>query len=110
MAAYYAVQFCRDAGFYYIIFQGDASQVVQEINQSSPNYTIDCHFTESIQQEIIFFRTTKFVQMPRVYNTVAHELAKEAVRNKFECVWLEEISPSIFTIVCMALFGPQILY
>jgi hypothetical protein len=80
--------------------------VVQEVNQSSPNYTTAGHFIESIQQDLIFFRATKFVHVLRICNNVAHDLAKEAIRNKVECVWLEEIPSSIFTIVCKELFGP----
>jgi hypothetical protein len=110
MAAYYAVQFCREVGFFDVILEGDASQVVQEINQNSPNYTTAGHFIESIQHDIIFFRATKFVQVLRICNKVTHELAREAIRNKVECVWLEEISPSVFFIVCRELSGHQTLY
>jgi hypothetical protein len=84
--------------------------VVQKINQNSPNYTTSGHFIESIQQDLIFFRATKFVHVPRICNKVAHKLAREAIRNKVECVWLEEIPPSIFSIVCRELSGPYTLY
>jgi hypothetical protein len=79
--------------------------VVQEINQNSPNYTTAGHFIESIQHDLIFFRATKFVHVPRICNKVAQKLAKKAIRNKVECIWLEEISQSIFSIVCRELSG-----
>jgi hypothetical protein len=75
---------------------------------SSPNYTTAGHFIESIQQDLIFFRTTKFVHVPRICNRVAYDLAKEAIRNKVEFVWLEEIPSSNFTIVCRELSAPRL--
>jgi hypothetical protein len=32
MGALYAVQFCKEIGFFYVLFEGDANTVVKEIN------------------------------------------------------------------------------
>jgi len=45
------------------------------------------------------FRAAKFSFSPRECNEAAHNLAKEATRNKIERYWLEECPFSILDIV-----------
>jgi len=70
MAAFHAIQFSREAGFFEVIFEGDAVQVVNEVNmQDSPNFTIAGHFIEGIQQELTYLRAAHFIHVPRVCNS-----------------------------------------
>jgi ribonuclease HI len=71
MAAFHAIQFSREAGFFEVIFEGDAAQVVNEVNmQNSPNFTIAGHFIEGIQQELTYLQAAHFIHVPRVCNSV----------------------------------------
>jgi hypothetical protein len=55
MAALWAVLFCKECGFLDVIFEGDASQVVNEIHSKPPFLSTTSHLIESISQEILSF-------------------------------------------------------
>jgi hypothetical protein len=94
-----SIQFSKEVGFFDVIFEGDAAQVVSEIN-SDPHFLSRIgHFTESIHMDKIGFRSISFVFAPRDSNTAAHTLAKEAACNKLDLCWLEDISRNISSIV-----------
>jgi hypothetical protein len=52
MAAYEAVVFCKEVGFYDIILEGDAKQVVDDVNSRTPNQNVAGHFVEGIIMEM----------------------------------------------------------
>jgi ribonuclease HI len=53
MATTHAVIFSKEVGFFDVIFEGDALQVVQEIQSTSPHACNFGHFVESIKQELV---------------------------------------------------------
>jgi hypothetical protein len=83
MGALYAVQFCKEIGFFYVLFEGDANTVVKEINLA-PHFFLSKfgHFIETIHDEMQSFKLAKFSFTPRECNMAAHTLANEATRNK----------------------------
>jgi ribonuclease HI len=84
MAALCAMNFCKEAGFFEVLFEGDATQVVKEINSAPPFLSKIGHFIKSIHSEMSWFRSVVFSFIPRECNTAAHTLAKEATRQKIE--------------------------
>jgi hypothetical protein len=48
MAALEAILFCKQAGFFIVLLEGDAKQVVNEVNHGSINMSIGGHFIEGI--------------------------------------------------------------
>jgi ribonuclease HI len=94
-----AMHFCQEAGFFDVWFEGDAASMVKKINSSPPFLSKIGHFIESIHAELVNFRAAKFSFIPRECNEAAHNLAKEAKRNKIEQYWLEECPLSILNIV-----------
>jgi hypothetical protein len=46
MAALEAVAFSMEAGFFDVVFEVDALQIVQDVNSSSPNLSRMGHFVE----------------------------------------------------------------
>jgi hypothetical protein len=40
VGALYAVQFCKDVGFFYVLFEGNANTVVKKINSAPPFFFI----------------------------------------------------------------------
>jgi hypothetical protein len=91
--------FSKDVGFFDVIFEGNALQVVREIN-SDPLYA-SCigHIVESIKHELVFFRFSCVVYAHRETNCAAHNLAKEVISCRQIVVSLEDIPSSILSIV-----------
>lgn len=102
MAAMEACLFCKEVGFFDIILEGDALQIVLEIkliNSGLPFLSRFGHFIDSINRELSSFRSTKFVHVPRELNSAAHVLAKEASLHCLDHVWLEETPSGISDVV-----------
>jgi hypothetical protein len=99
MAALHAILFSREVGFFDVVFEGDALQVVRDINSAPPYSSRIGHFIESINQELGCFRSSSVVFVPRECNVAAHTLAKEAVSRRLTAVWLEETPSCILSAV-----------
>jgi ribonuclease HI len=82
MAALSAMYFCREVGFFEVILEGDAIQVLQAINSDPPFLSKFGHFIESIHHEKRNFKSVDFSFIPREGNAVAHALAAEASKQK----------------------------
>jgi hypothetical protein len=80
IAALYAMQFSKEMRFLDAVFEGDAAQVVKEINSAPPYGSRVGHFLENIHIEKGYFRSVSFVFTPRECNAAAHVLAREASR------------------------------
>jgi ribonuclease HI len=107
MAAIYAVLFCKEVGFLDVIFEGDALQVVREMNSKPPYASRIGHYVESFQQERVGLRYSTFAHAYREANGVAHALARYAISCKIDNVWLEDIPPFILAIVTRELVVPR---
>jgi hypothetical protein len=79
MAALHAILFSKDIGFFDVIFEGDALQVVREINSDPPYASHIGHFVESIKHELVLFRSSCVGYAPRETNIATHNLAKDVV-------------------------------
>jgi hypothetical protein len=78
MAALNAVLFSKEVGrFLNVMFEGDALQVVFEINSDPPFLNRVGHFIESIHLELGLLRSSCFAFIPREANSIAHTLAKD---------------------------------
>jgi ribonuclease HI len=99
MAASYAVSFCLEAGFFHVIFEGDALNVIREVNSNPPYSSKDDHFIEGIKQEVLKLNSYSFVHVPKALNEAAYTLAKSAAFNFCDDVWLEEVPLCIVDIV-----------
>jgi ribonuclease HI len=106
IAALFAMHFSKEVSFLDVIFEGDATQVVKEINSTPPYVSRVCHFLENIHLEKGYFRSVSFAYTPRECNAAAHVLAKEASSNKVDLGWLEETPRSVSDIVFKDSFCP----
>jgi hypothetical protein len=61
-----------------VIVEGDAKQIVDEVNVASPNLSIAGQFVDEIQAEIQGLRQALMVHEGRDSNKIAHALSKEA--------------------------------
>jgi ribonuclease HI len=99
MAASYAVNFCSEVGLFNVIFEGDALNVIREVNSNPPFLSRSGHFVEGSKQDVYHLRSFAFVHIPRVLNEAAHTLAKSAAASLCDDVWLEDIPACILDIV-----------
>jgi len=106
MAALWAVIFCKEVGFFEVVFEGDSLQVVEEILSKTPFLSSSGHLIESIVQELNGFRFASFVHVTRDCNTVAHTLAKEALEHYEEMCCLEETPACIDNFICRECIDP----
>jgi ribonuclease HI len=100
MAALGAMQFCRDVGFFDVMLEGDAAQVIAEIKSDSPLFSMSGLFVESIGNEIKHLWSAIFLHTSRETNMAAHVMAKHALICKEDRCWLEDILDCISHIVC----------
>jgi len=84
------VRFCKEVGFFEVILDGGASQVVNEIRSPLPHLSKSGHLIESIVQEPHGRRSAQFVHVKRDCNSVAYSLAKVAMDQNISDCWLEE--------------------
>jgi hypothetical protein len=77
--------------FFNVIFEGDALNVIREVNSNLPYLSRSGHFIEGIKPEVLYLISYSFVHMSRALNEAAHTLAKSAVINFCNDVWLEDI-------------------
>jgi hypothetical protein len=55
MTALLAVQFSKEVGFMDVLFEGDAAQVVKEIQSEHPSFSRVGHLLDCIQSEMRSF-------------------------------------------------------
>jgi hypothetical protein len=93
------VYFAKMWVFFDIILEGDALQIVLEINSGSHSLSRFGQFIDNIKHELSYFNFVIFVHVPRELNSVAHVLANEVPLHCLEHVWLEETPFSISDVV-----------
>jgi ribonuclease HI len=106
MAAYKAVVFCKEVGFYEIILEGDAKQVVDDVNSRTPNHDVAGHFVEGIIMEMQGLRQVSISHVGRYANNIAHLLVKEASTKEIDYVWLEDCPNFILHVVLREISSP----
>jgi ribonuclease HI len=99
MAALEAVLFYKATGFFKVILERDAKQVIDEVISATPNLNAATHFVEGITAEIQGLRDVSMVHVGREANNAAHCLANEASSTFIGSVWLEEIPNCILHVV-----------
>lgn len=72
--------------FFYVIIEGDATQVVTEINSSPPYFSHTGQIMESIIKELHGLLNIKFAHVHRELNGAVHVLAKEAADRMMDMV------------------------
>jgi len=82
LATLYVIMFSKSFGLLEVVFEGNASQVIFDINSPLPHFSKVGQFTKSVISESKDLRFVSFVHPPRESNEVAHVLAKTAIVRK----------------------------
>ncbi len=91
MATLEAVLFCKECGFFEVILEGDAKQVVNDVNAGKTDLSAAGLFVDDILSELKGLRYVKVAHIGRNSNNVAHVLAKEASAKFLDMAWLEDV-------------------
>jgi ribonuclease HI len=105
-AALHAVDLAKESGLLDIILEGDALQVVNEINLAIHFFSKIGHFTDDIRSVLHSLRSFRIIHVKREANSAAHVLAKTAVFYVRDSIWLEETPPPVSDIVLRESLGP----
>jgi ribonuclease HI len=99
LAALHAVLFCSEMGYSKAWFEGDALQVVNEVNSPLPCDSMHGHLIQAIKEGLQGLNQTSFTHTKREANAVAHEPAVEARTHVMDTVRWNSIPPCICGIV-----------
>jgi ribonuclease HI len=91
MAAYSAMNFCKDMGFSKIICEGDSLQVVKAICDPSSTFVKIGHFVDAIRKDASDFTSCSWAHCCREANVVAHQLDRKASSKCLSYSWIEEM-------------------
>jgi hypothetical protein len=89
LVALQAVEFSRDLGLQDVLFEGDSLQVVNMMLEPGESW---CHYGQigaDIKLLMGSFRSCEIKHVRQNQNRAAHGLAKEAVREVIDRVWME---------------------
>jgi ribonuclease HI len=104
-AALCAVEFSRDLGLQSIILEGDSLQVVNALKDPRPNWTKYGQLVADAKGILIMLRSWQICHTNREANCAAHGLAKVAVKQIMDRVWIEDIPMCIRDIVILELLA-----
>jgi ribonuclease HI len=95
------VEFAKDMGFNEMILEGDSKQVVTAISSKELNWCKFGHIVGDILEALKMFRRWDIGHIKRTTNGAPHCLAKAAVKDLGERIWLEEIPSAMYDIVTL---------
>ncbi|XP_042962747.1 uncharacterized protein LOC122297026 [Carya illinoinensis] len=85
-----AMEMCIEMGMNQVIFKGDAKAVIDAINLKNEDNSWHGQETEDLQQLLEIHSTWRLSFAYRSTNHAAHIAAKEAIKEAYEKVWLED--------------------
>jgi ribonuclease HI len=99
-AALKAVEFCCDLGLWNILLEGDALEIVNALLLDDPSWSRYGHLIDDTKLLLQRFCSWEVQHVKRGANMAAHSLAKGALRQSLEQIWLEDSPVFIHDIVC----------
>ncbi|XP_059446627.1 uncharacterized protein LOC132178194 [Corylus avellana] len=99
LAALYAVTFCREEGYRSTIFEGDALQVVNDVNSTNQCQSMHGHLIEDIKVALQALNQACFTHAKREANAAAHALAVGARNHVIDTMRWSSIPSCIYGIV-----------
>ena len=101
IALVHAAAMCRDGGLENIILEGDAKQVVDELNSNGSRWCRFGQLIDDIQHILQKITRWRCVFIKREANEAAHRLAKRATTNIKNRIWRNQIPDYINDVVLM---------
>ena len=99
LVAINAIIWCQEQNFQDVIFEGDALQVVKEVNSNRHCSSYYGHLVEDVKHGLRRLKSAKFSHVCHSANVVAHELATLARTHVTDVIRWNFLPPSISGIV-----------
>jgi hypothetical protein len=101
LAVWWAISFCREQGWQQVLFEGDSQQVVLEMKMPNPCWNLHGNLIEDSKELLhgFVFVSASVQFVSQVANNAAHRLAKVALSQRLDQVWMDGCPPSIQSIV-----------
>jgi ribonuclease HI len=99
IAAWQAVNLCVDKGFRCMALEGDSMTVDSALNQSMQCWSSYEQLMEDTKAKIKSLLSVEIKHVRRTVNTETHTLAKHAIMQMLDELWVEECSYFIRSIV-----------
>jgi hypothetical protein len=99
MGVWKAVSLCLDRGCSQMVFEGDALNVIKALQQSQPCWSPWGQLLDVTRSRLNAFLQFQLQHVRREANHAAHYLAKLAVKQLCDCVWLGECPPPISDVI-----------
>ena len=99
------MEFAQQRGFTEIILEGDSKQVVSAISSREQTRCKFGHIVGDILEVLKTFRRWDIRHIKRTANGAAHGLAKDAIKDLGDRMWLEVIPSPIYDIVTLEQFA-----
>jgi hypothetical protein len=109
LAALHSVLIAKELGLIGIILEGDALQVVIEINSAIHSLSRIGHFTYDIRSKLHSLRSFHVLHVKMEANSAALAIAMAAAFHVRDSTWLEEAPPHVFDIVFRSLCAPNLM-
>jgi ribonuclease HI len=99
LAAWHAVNMCVAKGFHKIVLEGDSLVVVSALNNSLPTWSSLGQLIEDTKVKAKSLHQVEISHVNRAANLAAHSLAKFAISQLLDELWIEECHSYIQSIV-----------
>ena len=99
LACRHAVQFAVEIGLHEVIFEGDATVVINAISKGSANQSLYGHIVDDVLGQASLLHFSDFCYVPCSCNSVADALAKRAKTGPELQVWLEDCLEDITPLI-----------
>jgi hypothetical protein len=89
LAAFHAVETCKEMSFHDIILDGDSLQIVNAIKATCNNLSSFGHIVDGIKLELRPLRSWRIEHVKRDANVTAHTIEKETILGVIDRIWVE---------------------
>lgn len=96
-----AVSFVQELGFFSMILEGDAFQIVQALKKDGVNRSKFNHLTEKDRDLLQSLHSWRILHVHRYLNEATYCLTKDALRLREDLALIEEFPSCIFDIVSL---------
>nr|XP_023900897.1 uncharacterized protein LOC112012746 [Quercus suber] len=94
-----ATEFALELGVTKAIFEGDSEVICRELNDPNPSQALHGHLLQDVKSLSNSFHFASFSHVCRQGNNVADALAKRAIREHDQTVWMEDVPSDIQHVV-----------
>jgi ribonuclease HI len=99
LAAWHAILLAREVGGKRVLLEGDSAEVVYALSGEGPCYRLYGQLIEDTKIYLAYFTSIKVMHVQRNANKATHVLAKCAISQLLDKVWIQECHSYITDVV-----------